>query len=784
MNASVTLSGQLLFITLAMCPAAARGQSNEREPRVGYLYPAGGQQGTTFQILAGGRFLGGATDAYISGKGVRATVIEHFRPLKNLDKEQREELQKRFRQARENRLAEQSTEKRGPPPPDKGTARKRTGNTDTSPTDAVALPSHPLLRNLDHLSLRELEHVRHELFNFRKQQPAMQIAESVLIEITIDRGATPGDRELRLRTPLGLTSPMRFQVGALPEVRELEPNDPPIFTLLPPDPPHAPPVLINGQIKPGDVDRFRFRAKRGQHLVIEAHARRLIPYLADAVPGWFQPVLTLRDSKGNEVAFADDYRFDPDPVLLYQVPGDGEYELEIHDSIYRGRDDFVYRIAVGEQPFITRSFPLGGRMGTRAVASVDGWNLSSTQLPLRTPPGTSGIHQATLRRKEGTSNQVAYAVDMLPECEETEPNDTRQNARRIDLPRIVNGRIAAAGDVDVFQFEGRVGDAVVAEVYARRLNSPMDSLLRLTDVSGRVLEWNDDHEDKEAGLLTHHADSYLHARLPADGVYYVHLADAQNHGGDAYGYRLRVGAPRPDFALRLTPSSLNVRAGGSSPVCVYALRKDGFNGDIEVVLKDSSAGFKLSGGRIPAGRDRMHMTLMAPSKRFDQPVAIQLEGCARVGGYTIRRPVVPADDLMQAFIYRHLVPAQQLMVATTGIRRPAPPIEPAASGSVRLSVGGTAEVRFRTPRFPMLDELRFELREPPEGVTLQKVSVVSEGLALVVKADDKAAKVGSADNLVVEAFTEMAQGKQGQNAKKTRVSLGVLPAIPLEIVNR
>ena len=63
--------------------------------------------------------------------------------------------------------------------------------------------------------------------------------------------------------------------------------------------------------------------------------------------------------------------------------------------------------------------------------------------------------------------------------------------------------------------------------------------------------------------------------LPGGGTYYVHLADSQNHGGQAYGYRLRIRAPQPDFALCTVPSSLSVRAGPAVPVSIYALRKDG-----------------------------------------------------------------------------------------------------------------------------------------------------------------------------------------------------------------
>ena len=99
-----------------------------------------------------------------------------------------------------------------------------------------------------------------------------------------DPEAAPGDREFRLETPLGLTNPLRFQIGILPEIFEHEPYE----TDASPAPPVDPPVVLNGQIKPGDADRFRFRAELGQELVIDTKARSLIPYLADAVPGWFQ----------------------------------------------------------------------------------------------------------------------------------------------------------------------------------------------------------------------------------------------------------------------------------------------------------------------------------------------------------------------------------------------------------------------------------------------------------------------------------------------------------------
>jgi len=799
----------LLFVMLACGAATAWGQSSANEPQIGYLYPAGGQAGTVIQITAGGQFLRGARDVYISGAGVRASVVEYIKPLRNLQKEQRELIQKRFKEVRDKRLAELNGTRRRRSVPagtrsrQRSTARPQAENKSEAGAEEVTLPNHPLLRDLDSKSLRELAHVRSVLFFPRsKQQLNRQLAEMVLIEVTVDADAAPGDRELRLGTSAGLTAPVVFQVAQAPEVRELEPNDEQAYPDLPNLPtgtrqPQAQPldlpVVLNGQIMPGDVDRFRFQARQGQRLVMQAHARGLIPYLADAVPGWFQATLALYDAAGGEVAFVDDYRFEPDPVLFYEIPRTGEYELEIRDSIYRGREDFVYRVSVSEQPFITRAFPLGGRVDTKAVTTVAGWNLSETQLPLETRRPGHCIRHTAYREGKQLSNAIPYAVDTLPECVETEANDTIEDAQQIELPKIVNGRIDKPGDIDVFRFEGRAGDKVVADVMARRLNSPLDSLVRVTDAAGAVLQWNDDHVFKDSylhkditGLVTHHADSYLTAQLPRDGTYYVHLADAQQHGGAAYSYRLRISAPQGDFALRLTPSSLYVRLGGIVPLQVHALRRDGFDGPIKVVLKDAPAGFALAGNLIPAGRDRICMTLTAPAKAPARPVALQLQGRAEIDGRTVIRPAMPAEDKMQAFLYRHLVPTQELLVAVQKAKWRAPPVELASDSPVRIPAGGSAEVRIKMRKSPTLQEMQLELREPPEGLGLSGVTVVPEGLAFRVSADAAAAAPGLADNLIVEAFREFTpKQREGKPApQKRRYSMGVLPAIPIKIVPR
>jgi hypothetical protein len=790
---------RLLFLTI-LCVPAALGQSNTRKPHIGYLYPAGGRRGTFEVITVGGQFLSGVTQAYVSGEGVHASVIKHIQPFTNLSTEERQLLQSRLKEVEARRLAELS----GQEPATTNTSEKPLQNaaqesitpntTDSNQVKEVKMPEHPLLYDLDNKSLKEIVHIRNILLsNRRKQQPNRQIAETVLIQITIEPNASPGSRELRLATPNGLTNPVVFQVGLLPEVCELEPNTRQAAASLPQEEIIGLPVLLNGQILPGETDCFRFHARQGQRLVIDVQARSLMPYLADAVPGWFQATLSIYDANNREVAFADDYRFNPDPVLFYQIPQDGDYILEIRDSIYRGREDFVYRIAVGEQPFITQIFPLGGRQGVKTIVSIDGWNLSEKQLPLDTRSGGNNLRQVALKQDNGQSNPIPYSVDMLPECNEVEYNDIIKDAQPIDLPKIINGRIDKSGDIDVFMFEGHAGDKIAAEVYGRRLNSPLDSLLRLTDASGKILKWNDDYvvEDNYlykdvTGLITHHADSYILAELPDDGLYFIHLGDSQNHGGQEYGYRLRITAPQPDFALFVTPSSLSLRPGGFTPVDIYALRQDGFSGEIIVVLKDAPAGFELSGARIPAGSSHVRMTLLAPLKIPDDPVALQLASRADIAGRVVTHSAVPSEDMMQAFLYRHLVSSQELLVTVSKARFPISPIALDVNGIVRIPIGGRAGVLVKTVKRPILQEIRLMLFEPPEGVSLQDVKVVDEGIAFSLKADIKTMKSGFTDNLIVEVIREFMPAQQeGRPAPQIqRNSIGFLPAIPVELVTQ
>ncbi|MFW5866180.1 MAG: hypothetical protein ACOCX2_00090 [Armatimonadota bacterium] len=751
-------------ISLAVAAALALSAPAPAAPEVGYVYPAGGEQGTTFTVEVGGQSLGSVDGVRVSGRGVRASVMEHVR---SLDNNELRDTERFLRDIVKRRWIASVME-------------------EAAKGDGPALPDHPWLRDLDEMSPAELERLRTRLFD-EKAQPNAQIAEKVVVEVTVAPDAEPGDRELRVSSPDGLSNPLCFQVGTLPELRETQFTGGPAAQVV------EPPAVLNGQIMPGEIDRIRIRAREGQRLVIRLHARRLIPYLADAVPGWFQATMALHDAQGHEVAYADDFRFDPDPVLLFEAPSDGVYELEVRDAIYRGRDDFVYRIAVGELPFVTSVFPLGGQAGTEAIAEVDGWNLPAETLRLDTAPGAGMVREADFGERQATCRgSVCYAVDSLPEAMEVEPNDGTSEAQAIDFPVIINGRIDAPGDADVFSFEGQAGQEIVAEVYARRLSSPLDSALRIRDATGAEVAFNDDHKDPERGLITHHADSMVRTALPADGTYTVTLTDAQRDGGNAHAYRLHLRGAQPDFALRLVPSAVNVAPGRSATVEVHALRREGFAGEIELTLADAPEGFTLSEARIPGDEEKIEATLTAPRGASRQVTPIRVEGSALIDGAEVTRRAVPAEDMMQAFLWRFQVPREELLVAVTG-SRPVPAVwQPLVPGvrltsddAVRIPPGETAQVRLTAPDSiaTPVDALRFRLSNRPRGVTLREATATADGVTLTLKADRNIASPGDAAWAIVEVYTEPT-ADDADAAHTGQVSLGVLPAIAFEIVRR
>jgi len=708
----------LPILGLAVLVAAANSARAQNQ-YIGYVYPAGGQQGTTFAIRLGGQALAHASDLVVTGEGVSVRLVDYYRVLDNQElgllRQQLNELKKK-----ETTVSDAMVERMAwfefPAPIGPASAsdvilpRICPSCGQANPLDAtVCSKCHVKLEPLNdaepgetaskdeppdsdkEAAKQRLIHRIESRFAEDERFPAVRAhCELVFAEVTVAPDAKPGRREIRVITKRGVSNALPFYVGQVPEVarkpmktcqlpvlgkehlaqRKRPPEEEEMRVTLP--------CTMNGQVGAGEVNRYRFQASKGQRLLIAAKARELVPYVPDGVPGWFQAVLRVHDAHGNELAYNDDFRFHPDPVIFFEVPENGEYVVTINEALYRGRESFVYRITIGELPYVTSIFPLGGRVGEPVEIEMDGWNLASATLAPPPQDAAPGKHLLAATDGSLVSNYVPFALGTLPECLDAESNDAPSQAQKVALPIVVNGRSDRPGDWDVFEVEGKAGETIVAEVHARRLGSPLDSFVKVTGPDGKVIALNDDHYDAASGLNTDHADSYLMVKLPADGKYFVHLGDTQRRGGKEYAYRLRISRPQPDFALRLAPSRLVIRSNGSAAVTVYAIRRDGFDGPITLGFRDLPEGFESSGATLPAGKEMVNLAVKTSLAQMEAPVNLAVVGTAKIGDREVVHEAVPAEDRMQAFLWRHLLPAEDLplLVYNPSYQPPADRVRP------------------------------------------------------------------------------------------------------------
>ncbi|NJM55298.1 MAG: hypothetical protein HC841_04750 [Verrucomicrobiae bacterium] len=230
---------------------------------------------------------------------------------------------------------------------------------------------------------------------------------------------------------------------------------------------------------------------------------------------------------------------------------------------------------------------------------------------------------------------------------------------------------------------------------ARRLESPLDSLVKITDASGRVLAFNDDREDPVAGANTHHADSHLSVTLPADGEYFAHLGDTARSGSPDHAYRLRLSAPRPDFAVRLVPSSVSIRGKSSATVGVHVTRLDGYQGPVQITLKNPPAGITCAPVTLSPTQEVARISIKCAWVPPHEPVNVNLDivGIAKIDGRDVQRAAVGAEDRMQAFLWRHLVPTAEFRAEVFN-----PDFKPATRQPPPLPVSVLAKVRATTDK--------------------------------------------------------------------------------------
>src|SRR5262249_22635558 len=133
-----------------------------------------------------------------------------------------------------------------------------------------------------------------------------------------------------------------------------------------------------------DVDFFKFHAEAGQTFTFEVLCQRIQDKIHD-LQKHADPILTLFDAAGRELAANDDFYF-ADPLLSYTFKQAGDYLIQIRDSKYDGDPRWVYALFVTDRPYVSHVYPMAGNPGqTIEIEPVGSARLLKPKVPLKIP---------------------------------------------------------------------------------------------------------------------------------------------------------------------------------------------------------------------------------------------------------------------------------------------------------------------------------------------------------------------------------------------------------------
>ena len=95
---SIIRMGLAAALLACVFPAAAalaqQGNADRKPPHIAFLYPAGGQAGSSVEVTVGGENVYGATAAILSGKGVSVQILDAAEPESAKDPDKKKQKKK------------------------------------------------------------------------------------------------------------------------------------------------------------------------------------------------------------------------------------------------------------------------------------------------------------------------------------------------------------------------------------------------------------------------------------------------------------------------------------------------------------------------------------------------------------------------------------------------------------------------------------------------------------------------------------------------------------------
>lgn len=571
---------------------------------LGYLYPSGGQRGSTVRVIAGGQGIRGKVTLISSNPGVKLKSAVTVPGMGYFPSPQRNWLIKYLRSIYDGKPVK-------PPYPEK--------------MEEQGWRKNSFLEKLDTLPLLERSIVAHAVYvRPNALQAAPSIAGRVILDLEIAPDAPTGPCRIRLVSGRNISNEKLFFIDSARQIIE-PPYFPPFIKAPATEIVKEFPAVLNGQVMPGETDAYTILLEGGKNYSFTMRAAELSPYLGDSVPGHFQGILTLRDSEGKEVAFADDEYHHPDPVLRFTPEISGTYTLQVSDSIKRGRADFVYRVEV-----------------------------TADNIPYKPYRNVSDY----------VKREKSFGIGATPSPVQVFSND-------IDIYGIID----QYANKNTFRIHARKGERRIVEVFAARLDSPLDSVLTIIkfDKNGKnILAENDDIPlGLDLDLNRRQTDSRLDITFPEDGEYLVNVSSRTrlNNSRDGF-FILQIRPPGPSLTAVSGTSVLDFNKSGIGKMRFYIQRKDGFAGEVTITSPQLAA---IGKAVIPANETSAEISfkLAGPPKK-NQIIKLDFKAEYMVDGKKKSVPVIPADETMQAFAYTHLLAAENFYCFAPGQPKKAP----------------------------------------------------------------------------------------------------------------
>jgi hypothetical protein len=476
------------------------------------------------------------------------------------------------------------------------------------------------------------------------------IVRTVKLKLTAAADTALGVREFRVASPLGVSSVGQFVVVDDPVVVESGDNN----TREKANPVPVPSVVCGRIEAAEDVDFFKFHADAGQTLTFEVHCARLQDKIHD-LQKHADPILTLCDAEGRELAANDDYFF-ADPMLSYTFKQAGDYFIQVRDSKYDGDPRWVYALAITNKPYVAHVFPMAGTPGqTIQVEPVGSAGAVQARVPLKVP-AELGVQTLSLDLAGAKTNPTAFIVSSLPQVIEQEPNDTPEQATRITLPCGINGRIGSKRDLDHFVFHATKGQVIRFEVFARRfgtvLQSGLDSFIDIMTPKGQVLASNDDMLPIIAlpGRRATGKDSGLVFTTATDGDYVLRIRDLHSRGGPNFVYYIEATWAAPDFYVTCDGDKAMIGPGSSATWFIALTRLNGFAGPVQIDVKGLPPGITASALTIAPSMTQGAIILSAAAGSRPDVANVQVTSTALLRSLegkeeTVTRPVQPMQEI-------------------------------------------------------------------------------------------------------------------------------------------